>query len=322
MENKISIIVPIYNKEVYIERALKSIINQTYKNIEIILIDDGSTDNSKKICQKYIEKYSNIKYIYKENGGVASARNRGLQEATGKYIGFVDPDDYVDVNMYYKMMKSNIDENDIISCGVKILDEENNKIRYFPNPEKKYMNSSEAVYHLLKWDGNVTPYLWNKLFKRTVINNIVFDEGLIVGEDMLFVFEVLCNIRSYLHIDEYLYSYMRNSNSLVGFGYKSNAALSSVKSSLIICEKCRKIYKNFIDESRYGLCLNCFFQINELLKCDEYKKYNEEYVYFKNHILNVDLEIIKKYDSGFIRYKIFLSIHFPKIYRYIVKIVN
>ena len=101
---KVSIIVPIYNVEKYLSKCIESILSQTYKNIEIILVDDGSPDNSPQICDEYAKKDDRIIVIHKANGGVSSARNAGIDIATGKYIGFVDPDDYIENNMYELMV--------------------------------------------------------------------------------------------------------------------------------------------------------------------------------------------------------------------------
>ena len=100
MDDLISVIVPVYNVEEYLDRCIESIVNQTYKNLEILLIDDGSTDNSYNICDKWAKKDNRIKVVHKENGGVSSARNVGLDVATGDYIGFVDSDDYISIDMY------------------------------------------------------------------------------------------------------------------------------------------------------------------------------------------------------------------------------
>ena len=128
MKELISIIVPVYNVEQYLDDCLISIINQTYKNIEIILIDDGSTDKSGKICDEYAKKDSRIIVIHKENGGVSSARNAGLRIAKGAYIGFVDPDDWIAEDMY-EVLYSNAKkyDADVSVCKYKIV--KNNSIK-------------------------------------------------------------------------------------------------------------------------------------------------------------------------------------------------
>ena len=144
MVSKISIIVAVYNVEKYLKRSLDSILNQSYKNIEVIIVNDGSTDNSRNICEKYAELYSNIKVIHKENGGLSSARNIGIENATGEYIGFVDSDDYISSNMFEEMYNRIIESDSDIAISSfnyvkegKILPEDNSgDTCIFTNSEK------------------------------------------------------------------------------------------------------------------------------------------------------------------------------------------
>lgn len=129
-EDLISIIVPVYKVENYLSKCLDSMICQTYKNIEIILVDDGSPDNSGKICDDYAKKDSRIKVIHKENGGLSDARNAGLKIATGKYIGFVDSDDYISVEMYEKLYnQAKKEDADIACCNYYRVKMEKNLIK-------------------------------------------------------------------------------------------------------------------------------------------------------------------------------------------------
>lgn len=123
----ISVIVPIYNTDLFLERCVDSILNQTYENLEIILVNDGSTDRSGKICDNYINKDARVKVIHKKNGGASTARNTGLQAANGVYIGFVDSDDYISLNMYEEMVQNIEQDVDIVTC-VTVIVSENNKI--------------------------------------------------------------------------------------------------------------------------------------------------------------------------------------------------
>ena len=118
MENLISVIIPVYNAEKFLNKCLDSVIGQTYKNLEIILVDDGSQDDSGKICDEYAQKDNRIKVIHKENGGDSSARNTGLKMATGKYITTIDSDDWIELNAYEDMLKVLLEKNvDIVRCG-------------------------------------------------------------------------------------------------------------------------------------------------------------------------------------------------------------
>lgn len=141
---KISVIVPVYNTSKYLSKCLDSILNQTYKNYEIIIVNDGSTDNSDKIINEYVSKHKNIKYYNKKNGGQASARNLALKNATGEYVTFIDSDDYVDLDMFKNMIE-NIDDSDIVICDILIESNNSfvlktyNKINKLPG--KNYMTS-------------------------------------------------------------------------------------------------------------------------------------------------------------------------------------
>lgn len=169
MEEKISVIVPIYKVEDYLHRCVESIINQAYTNLEIILVDDGSPDNCPKICDEYAEKDSRIKVIHKENGGLSDARNTGLLVATGEYISFIDSDDYIDINMY-KSIITYMEEHDldIAECGIKHV--YNNKIKQNDKLDKSIhvFNSEEALKELML-ERRFHQTVWNKLYKTKLI---------------------------------------------------------------------------------------------------------------------------------------------------------
>ena len=158
MKDKISIIVPIYNTEKFLDKCLNSLVNQTYKNIEIILIDDGSTDNSLNICLDYQKKDNRIKVIHQENKGLSGARNRGFEESTGDYIWYIDSDDYIE-NDSLKVIKPYLDKYDIIVFNFnEIRDNRVIKIKdtkEYDNVNQKYMLSYAMA--------------WNKIFNRKIL---------------------------------------------------------------------------------------------------------------------------------------------------------
>ena len=163
----ISVVVSIYNMEKYLDKCINSIINQTHKELEIILIDDGSTDNSRTIAEKYSKIDKRIKYYYKKNGGLSDARNYGIKKATGEYIGFVDSDDYLEKEMYEELYKNIIKYNaDISVVGFNIVYEDNNlnKVSYEePYNKLEVLNSKEAFDILFK-DSLFGNFAWNKLY--------------------------------------------------------------------------------------------------------------------------------------------------------------
>ena len=175
MSKKISIIVPIYNVEQYLDKCIESLVNQTYKNLEIILIDDGSKDNSRKIVNSWTAKDNRIKSIHKKNGGLSDARNAGMKIATGDYIGFVDSDDWINYKMY-EVLINNLEKYnaDISACAINKIDE-----KYFID-EKQVLNENicmftaeEALENLID-EGILKQTLLNKLYKIEVINGIFF----------------------------------------------------------------------------------------------------------------------------------------------------
>lgn len=196
---KLSIIIPVYNSENFLDKCLASIVNQNYKNIEIILINDGSKDNSKKIINKYLKANKQIiKYIEQENSGQAHARNRGLEIATGDLITFVDSDDYVLPEIYQEMIKALTETDaDIAICDIYL---EKNNIR--------------KVYHATKFDNlfSSSVSLCNKVFKKELLQNERFLEG-IWYEDYNFFVKICLKNPTYVLCEKPLYVYVTHDNS-------------------------------------------------------------------------------------------------------------
>ena len=206
----VSIIVPIYNIEKYLERCIESLIKQTHKNIEIWLIDDGSTDNSRKICDEWMDNDSRINVIHKKNGGVSSARNVGLNNCKGEYVVFVDADDYVKENYIEVLLNSAVENNcemAIVNFIEKYSDGREKKVGY--TTKSKLLNRKEFLDNLCNKNSYKSgPF--NKIFLRKIIveNNILFDENVFYGEDLFFIVEFSQKIeRFFYEYDEHLYYY-------------------------------------------------------------------------------------------------------------------
>ena len=224
----ITVIVAVYNVEKYIEKCLLSICNQTYKNLEIIVVDDGSTDESGNICDKAATHDSRIQVIHKKNQGVSSARNIGLDLATGDYVTFVDGDDYIDKDMYSSMMKQ-LSSNDIqmAICSFRYIYYKKNKDEksYFT---KDIVSQEEYLNSLLKDAfGFYYSVVWNKLISREVIknNSLVFDEQWQVMEDFGFVLRLLPYVKKIAVCNKPLYNYRKNN-----FGTATNRKISFAES--------------------------------------------------------------------------------------------
>ncbi len=188
---KVSIIIPVYNVQTYIEECLKSLLQQTYKNLEIILVNDGSTDNSGIICDKYAEADTRIRVFHKENGGVSSARNVGLQNVTGDYVTFVDPDDWIEPDMYEKMVMHFDNNIEAVFCGYwESPEKEMNLSPILHQPEKEgIVNGEEALYQCMIGIGyGYFTSVWNKMFRTSFLKEYsIFFENYSIAEDELWL---------------------------------------------------------------------------------------------------------------------------------------
>lgn len=214
MSKLISIIVPVYNVEKYIEKCIQSIINQTYKNLEIILVDDGSKDKSGLICDIYEKKDNRIKVIHKENGGLSDARNEGLKIASGDLIGFVDSDDYIDDDMFETLFNLIEESNSDISI-VSFREFMNGKlIDIQDSGELDIYNKIQAIKELLL-DKKIQSYAWNKLFKAELFENIKFPVGKNF-EDIATTLLLFENAEKIVRLEEPKYNYLRRNDSIIG----------------------------------------------------------------------------------------------------------
>jgi len=215
MTNLISIIIPIYNAEKYLPKCLDSVINQTYKNTEIILVNDGSTDSSGLICDEYALKDIRIKVLHKGNGGVSSARNTALKIAKGDYIGFVDSDDWIEPDMFQKLHELCVKYNSEISmCGYYSQSSDKVNKSLIPLPQEGVL-TREKAYEQVLIPGKFEGFLWNKLFDTRLLKetNILFDENIHFCEDQLFVCKVLKYCKNISYTTNHYYHYIKNSSS-------------------------------------------------------------------------------------------------------------
>ena len=218
----ISIIVPIYNVEKYLRQCLDSIQDQSYQNFECLLINDGSPDNSADICKEYVSKDPRFRYIEKENGGVSSARNLGLEHSKGEYITFIDSDDWVDLD-YLEVLHSKIKEYNtdfVISSYKKFdMDEDCFYLHIWDQDYYERIWTSQELLsqlpNLENYDGSYT-VSWGKLFKRSIFDEILFNEQRKFGEDFECSFKLYLSMTSCLYIHKALYNYRLHSESMLG----------------------------------------------------------------------------------------------------------
>ncbi|WP_370839403.1 glycosyltransferase family 2 protein [Intestinibacter bartlettii] len=292
MEYLLSIIIPIYNVEKYLEKCIKSIINQTYRNLEIILINDGSIDESAKICGKYKEQDNRIIFINKKNGGAASAKNEGLKVAKGDYIAFVDSDDFIEPDMIEYMVNTIKKYNsDIIQCSFINIYKNTEKFKQDKIVEQRISSKDFLELFLTKWDSSL---FWNKLFKREVIENVFFKEGRCI-DDEFFTYKCVINSKSIVTSNKIVYNYrMRKSGVMKSESSQKQILKDRVDYLHERYELVRKIYKD-LDKSFLEHLLTYYLIISKEYYVDEklldYMKDNLKSIKGKIITSNIDIRV-------------------------------
>ena len=229
MQNKLSIIVPVYNAEKFIDRCMRSIYAQTFKDYEIILVNDGSKDNSAKICKKYAEKDDRVIFIDKENGGAGSARNAGIEKASGEYLAFPDVDDWFEPDMYeelYKKAKSG--DFDMVFSGVNNYTNFKWELKYRSTEtcgDKEYFNKEDCRKNVMEFFPTTTIFdvPWNKLYKREVAikNNVRFADTRRC-QDAMFNIDFYNASDKIASVDKAFYNYIENTQEAVDRKFPKN----------------------------------------------------------------------------------------------------
>ena len=283
MGEKISVIVPVYNVEQYLERCVDSIINQTYTNLEIILVNDGSTDNSGKLCDELAKKDERIRVIHKENGGLSDARNRGIDEANSDLVGFIDSDDYIDSDMYEVLLKNlNNTDADLSMCA--LYDVYNN------TPEAKVANketwelSSEQAIKMVMEAKILSVTAVNKLYRKSLFSELKFEVGKI-AEDAFIMIKLLDKCEKIVATNEKKYYYVHRENSITTQKFSTkflNVIEAYEQNSNIILEK----YPKLKDVAQTRMSWAYFYVLDRLLLDDNYNDKeleNKLISYLKNH---------------------------------------
>lgn len=217
----ISVIVPIYNVEKYLIKCVNSILSQSYSELEVILVDDGSPDNCGKICDELVKKDSRIRVIHQKNSGAAAARNAGLAIARGEYVAFVDSDDSIENDMYlmlHNMIKT--DDADISICECRKITEKDSSKKIECSRYKRVLLDNDELWELVF--GKLNNSSCNKLYKRKLIGDLRFPEKVVHGEDLLFNIEYLtkCNVGTYSEAP--MYNYLSRNDSITRSGFNEN----------------------------------------------------------------------------------------------------
>lgn len=269
MKDLVSVIVPIYKTEEYLDKCISSILSQTYENIEIILVDDGSPDHCSKICDLYRERDSRIKVIYQQNAGAGQARNRALDIAQGMYIIFVDSDDYIAPAMIESMYRCFSEEIDIVECDFcEVYDDNANFSDVNEQSNVRVFSTEEAMLEHIN-DHYFRQLIWNKMYRRSITTNVRFPVGKKI-DDEFWTYKVLGNAKKLIHINKVLYAYRQQSNSvmhLLSVDRRLEAVYAKIQRHQYICTN----IPNLEIESLYSLWLTCIYQGQKILQIEKNK---------------------------------------------------
>ena len=317
MSELISIIVPVYNNEKYLDKCVKSIVNQTYQNLEIILVDDGSPDNCPRICDEWAKTDGRIRVVHKQNGGVSSARNAALDIATGDYISFVDSDDYLEPNAIEVLLSEIAKNNADISMGSLFFD-------YIDGRETQKQESSNLIIEnddILKdylLDKNIRPEVWNKLYKADLFRNIRFPLGTSYAEDFKINYYILKICKKAALSDKCLYHYLQESGNSSTTSYMTVPRAESYKISKEILDD-QKSESELYYCALWRLIVRLFALITRVCKADDKSFMGRYFDVYRQEILKYKKEIYKGNYTKKQKLATFLLDKMPKIYVIITK---
>ncbi len=256
MMELISVIVPVYKAEVYLDRCVQSIVDQTYKNLEIILVDDGSPDNCPSMCDAWAVKDSRIKVIHKKNGGGGEARNVALDVAKGQYISLIDSDDYIEPHMYEHLISLMDEEVDIAECGILETEFDDAALDDGSSFESKTYSVQEAMkLHIADLFFRQTPP--NKLYRRYTIGNIRFPVGNRI-DDEFWTYRVIASARKLVHSSCNMYAYRQQQGSVMHLSF-GLARLQSVDAKCQRLEFLQNRFPELVSLARINLWYTCLY---------------------------------------------------------------
>ena len=272
----ISVVVPIYNVEEYMDRCIDSIVNSTYDNLEIILVDDGSPDQCGRKCDDWAEKDDRIKVILKKNGGLSDARNAGIAIANGEYIGFVDSDDYIEPEIYEVLLKAIIQtKSDIGMCYALKEDEENKVNKCSKSREIIVLSSEEATIDLFVVNKYTRHAAWNKLYKKAIFEKERFPVGKLF-EDAAIMYRIFDCIDQIVCVDSELYHYVKRTGSITNNEYCAQAILDRINNGYEAVEYFKS--QIMLSDSARLWCLRDFPRLYDIAYKNEDRKTCKEIV--------------------------------------------
>lgn len=258
MEEKlISVIIPVYKVEAYLDQCVASVVNQTYQNLEIILVNDGSPDRCPAICDEWVLKDRRIKVVHKENGGLSDARNAGMAAASGGLIGFVDSDDWISPDMYQLLFqRMTEDDSDISVCGVEMVWDDGTPSRRLTRVGSCILNAEESMKAIIDESWLKQP-VWYKLYKAELICDIPFPVGKF-HEDVFWSYQAVGRAKRVSITDRPCYFYRQRSDSIMGEGY-SLKRLDAVEAKTRRLEYLRENYDTLVSMGKKDLLFTCMY---------------------------------------------------------------
>lgn len=255
---KISVIVPVYKVEPYLDKCISSIVNQTYRNLEIILVDDGSPDNCPAMCDTWAEKDSRIRVIHKTNGGLSDARNAGMAIATGELMTFVDSDDWIAPDMYEHLYQRLAENNsDVATCGVQMVWEDKTPSCTLTRESSCVLNQEEAMRAIIEESWLKQP-VWYKLYKTELVRDILFPVGK-YHEDVFWSYQAVGRAQRVSVSDHIGYYYLQRGGSIMGAGY-SLKRLDAVEAKVQRCAYIQERFPALSPLAVKDLWFTCIYQ--------------------------------------------------------------
>lgn len=310
MKPLISVIVPIYDVEQYICRCVDSIIAQTYKHLEIILVEDGSTDNCPQICDEYAEKDSRIRVIHKKNGGLSDARNAGMDVAIGEYISFIDSDDYVSNDFIETLYNAAISENsDIVECSVVKFYEDEHFDEYKDDLKIASFNTEESLSKLIA-ENPFKQHVWNKLYKADLVSGVPYAVGKL-NEDEFWTYQIFGRAKRVTRVNKTMYYYFQRQSSIMGNTYNLRR-LDALEGK---ADRQKYIEKNFprlAAQAKVDMFESCIFAYQSVLKYmhGKDKKIAKKVIYSYKESFELSKAEINNISSGSKKYLKLASVNF------------
>lgn len=274
---KVSVIIPVYNTEKYLHKCIDSILNQSFYDFELILIDDGSTDNCPIICDEFSKTDKRIKVIHQKKQGVSSARNKGIEIATGEYIYFIDSDDFIESKLLEICLKK-IENFDILVFNYNLINEKGNIYKFNKYPSNTYLTEEDKFYFLINilLNTQIGAFVWNKLYKRQIIidNNITFNSNLTFSEDLLFNLIYLLHTSNINCINQSFYNYRKKTSSIFNIDFYEEYNIYN-EIGKFYYNYCKKNNRNFYIENFsifYYILIKFIITISENFKFRDYFK--------------------------------------------------